>query len=196
MSVDPKVSGGQRGTSLRALAWVAAASLLLLLLVAMQFTDEVKWDGADFTLMAAMLIAAGGTLELAVRMTGNAAYRAAVGLAIAAAFMLIWVNLAVGIIGSEDNLANLTYGGVLTVAIVGAFVARFQPLGMARTMAAAALAQTLIGLTALIWRWGSAAPSFPEAVIFLTGFFAGLWLLSAWLFRKAARTQSAPGETT
>ena len=138
MSVDPKVSGGQRGTSLRALAWVAAASLQLLLLVAMQFTDEVKWDGADFTLMAAMLIAAGGTLELAVRMTRNAAYRAAVGLAVAAAFLLIWVNLAVGIIGSEDNLANLTYGGVLTVAIFGAFVARFQPLGMARTMVAAA----------------------------------------------------------
>ena len=196
MSGDPKVSGGQRGTSHRRLAWVAAAFLLLLPLVAMQFTDEMKWDGSDFTLLAAMLIAAGGTLELALRMTGNAAYRAAVVLAIAAAFMLVWVNLAVGIIGSEDNPANLMYGGVFSVAVIGALVARFQPLGMARTMAATALAQTLIGITALIWGWGSAAPSFPEAIIFLTGFFAGLWLLSAWLFRKADRTQSSPGETT
>ena len=39
-------------------------------------------------------------------MTGNSAYRAAVGVAIAAAFILVWMNLAVGIIGSEDNPAN------------------------------------------------------------------------------------------
>jgi hypothetical protein len=45
-----------------------------------------------------------------------------------AAFILIWMNLAVGIIGSEDNPANLMYGGVLAVAIVGAFMVRFRPM--------------------------------------------------------------------
>jgi len=141
-----------------------------------------------------MLIAAGGTFELALSRTGNGAYRAAVVLATTAAFLLIWVNLAVGVIGSEGNPANLMYGGVLIVAIVGAVVARFQPLGMALAMAATAGAQTLIGTTALISGWGSTSSSFPEAVILLSGFFAVLWLLSAWLFRKAARTQSTPAD--
>jgi hypothetical protein len=30
----------------------------------------------------------------------------------------------------------------------------------------------------------------------LTGFFAALWLISAWLFRKAAREQSPAGAAT
>ena len=38
-------------------------------------------------------------------------------MAIVAAFLLIWINLAVGINGSEDNPANLMYGGVLTVGV-------------------------------------------------------------------------------
>jgi hypothetical protein len=158
----------------------------------MQFTDEVKWDLSDFALLAVMLAAAGGTLELAVRTTGNPAYRAGALVAIAAAFMLIWVNLAVGIIGSEDNPVNLMYGGVLTIALIGALVARFQPLGLARAMAATAVAQVGIGAAALAAGWGSAAPSFPEAILFLTGFFAALWLLSARFFRRAARTRSSP----
>ena len=55
--------------------------------------------------------------------------------------MLVWINLAVGIIGSEDNPANLMYGGVLAVGVAGAVAARFRPGGMARALAATALAQ-------------------------------------------------------
>ncbi|MGB5332427.1 MAG: hypothetical protein WBM80_04545 [Woeseiaceae bacterium] len=40
-------------------------------------------------------------------------YRSAFGLALAAAFILVWMNLAVGIIGDSDNLYNLMYVGVL-----------------------------------------------------------------------------------
>nr|WP_246215829.1 hypothetical protein [Microvirga makkahensis] len=161
--------------------------MLLLPLFAMQVTDEVKWDAADFAIFGAMLAAACGTFELAARMTGDAQYRAAVGMAVVAAFTLVWINLAVGIIGSEDDPANLMYGGVLAVAMIGAVIARFRPHGMARALAATALAQALVGAIALAAGLGAAAPSFPEAVVFLTGLFASLWLISAWLFRKAAR---------
>jgi hypothetical protein len=126
-------------------------------------------------------------------MTGNALYHAAVGVAVAAAFLLVWINLAVGIIGSEDDPANLMYGGVLAVAIIGAVVGRFQPAGMARALSATALAQALIGVIALTAGFGSTAPSFPEAIVFLTGFFAALWLIAAWLFRKAAREPTPEG---
>lgn len=129
--------------------WASAAVLLLIPLVAMQFTDEVKWDVFDFAAFGSMLLGAGVLCELAVRMTFNAAYRFAVGIAVAAAFLLIWVNLAVGIIGSEDNPANLMYAAVLAIAAVGAVIGRFQPAGMARALSAAALAQALVGIIAL-----------------------------------------------
>jgi hypothetical protein len=168
-----------------------AALILLLPLVAMQFTDEVDWDETDFAVMGAMLFGACGTYELAARMTGNVAYRAGVGVAVVAAFILVWMNLAVGIIGSEDNPANLMYGGVLAVGIFGALIVRFQPHGMARALAATALAQALVCVIALIAGLGSTGANWPWAIVFLTGFFAALWLVSAWLFRKAAREQTS-----
>ncbi|TCU11779.1 hypothetical protein EV132_117120 [Rhizobium sullae] len=109
--------------------WAAVAALLLLPLFAMQFTDGVNWDVVDFSVFGAMLLGVGVTYELAVRMTGSSAYRAAVGVAVAAAFLLVWINLAVGIIGSEDNAANLMYGGVLAIAVIGAANGRFQSAG-------------------------------------------------------------------
>lgn len=105
----------RRGYRWRIAVWGTAAFLLLLPLVAMQLTDEVTWDESDFIVIGAMLAVACGTYELAARMTGSSAYRAAVGVAVAAGFILVWLNLAVGIIGTEDNPANLMHGGVLAV---------------------------------------------------------------------------------
>jgi hypothetical protein len=172
--------------------WAIAGLLLLLPLVAMQFTDEVAWDETDFIVMGAMLFGACGTYELAARMTGNVAYRAAVGVGVVAAFLLIWINLAVGIIGSEDNPANLIYGGVLGVAVVGSFIFRVKADGMAPVLAATALAQGSAGAIAVILGWGSTGADWPRAILVLTLFFVGLWLISAWLFRKAAREINAP----
>ncbi|WP_246498518.1 hypothetical protein [Microvirga soli] len=173
------------------LPWIVAALLLLMPMVAMQFTDEVNWDGTDFLVFGAMLLGACGAYELATRMTGNAAYRAAFGVAVVAAFILIWMNLAVGIIGSEDNPANLMYGGVLAVAILGGLIARFRPHGMARALAATALAQAFVGVIALVAGLGSTGANWPRVIIVLTGFFSALWLLSAWLFRRAAREETS-----
>lgn len=44
---------------------------MLLPLFAMQITDEVKWDAADFAILGAMLGAVCGTFELAARMSGD-----------------------------------------------------------------------------------------------------------------------------
>jgi hypothetical protein len=188
--------GGRRGSRWSRAAWTVAALLLLLPWFAMQVTDQVVWDAADFATFGAMLVGAGGSYELAARMTGNAAYRAAVGVALAAAFVLVWMNLAVGIIGPEDNPANLMYGGVLAVGIVGAVIARFKPVGMTRALSATALAQALVAVIALTAGSGSTGPGWPWEILILTGFFAVLWLISAWLFRKAAREQTPAGAET
>jgi hypothetical protein len=169
----------------RLAAWSVAALLLLLPLVAMQFTDEVNWSLADFVVFGALLAGVGGAFELAVRTTRNAAYRAAVGVALAAAFLLVWANGAVGIIGSEDNPANAMFGGVLVVGIVGAAFARFRPRGMARALVATALAQVTVAVIAAVAGLGH--------IFVATGFFGALWLASSWLFRRAALEQAAPG---
>ncbi len=184
-------SSGQRRHSAGAAPWIVAALLLLMPMVAMQFTDEMNWDETDFLVFGAMLLAACGAYELATRMTGNTAYRAAVGVAVVAAFILIWMNLAVGIIGSEDNPANLMYGGVLAVAILGGLIVRFQPDGMARVLAATATAQAFVGAIALMAGLGSTGANWPRVIVVLTVFFSALWLISAWLFRKAARERTS-----
>lgn len=176
---------GWRGNYWRIAAWSAAAFLLLLPLVAMQFTDEVNWTTADFVVFGAMLACAGGAFELAARMTRNTAYRAAVGVALAAAFLLVWANGAVGIIGSEDNPANLMFGGVLAVGLLGAAVARFRPQGMARALVVTALAQALVAVVAAVAGMGY--------IFVATAFFGALWLGSAWLFRRAALEPAAAG---
>jgi len=181
--------GGRRGDRWRVAVWGAAALLLLVPLLAMQFADEVKWDAADFIVFGAMLAVACGTFELAARMTGSGTYRAAVGVAVVMAFTLVWMNLAVGLIGSEDNPANLMFGGVLAVGIVGAVLVRFRPAGLARVLSATALAQGLVAAIALM------GDSPAAETVGLNGCFAGLWLLCAWLFRKAAREQTRAGRS-
>jgi hypothetical protein len=178
--------GAPRGRVWRAAPWAAAAAILLLPAVAMQVTDEVAWDAADFAAAAILLLGACGAWEVARRMAGTGAYRAAIGLAIVGSVVLVWINLAVGLIGSEDDPANLIFAGVLAIGILGAVVARFRPPGMARALAGMAVAQVLTGAIALTAGWGSAAATWPGAVVGLTAIFAALWLASAWLFRRAA----------
>jgi hypothetical protein len=164
--------------------------LLLLPLVAMQFTDRVNWDETDFLVFGAMLFGACGAYEIAARATANRAYRAAVGVALVAAFLLIWINLAVGIIGSEDNPANLMYGGVLLLGLIGSVIARFRPRGMAWALAAMAAAQALAGVVAISFGLGATGENWPRPIVVLTGFFAVAWLVSASLFRRATPERS------
>jgi hypothetical protein len=139
----------------------------------------MAWDLTDFIVAGGLVATVGSAFGLAARMTRNRAYRAAVAVALAAAFILVWANLAVGIIGSEDNPANLVFFGVLAVGIAAAIVARFRPPGMARAMVATAIAQVMGAGLALF-----AGGSFEGLIALL---FAGLWLASAGLFRKAAQ---------
>lgn len=186
MSGNTGNSTGWRGNHWRIMGWGTAAIVLLLPLIAMQFTDEVNWDVSDFIVFGAMLVTAGGAFELAARMTPNKAYLAAVGVALAAAFFLVWVNGAVGLIGNEENPANLMYGGVLAVGIIGAVIARRKPKEMARAMVATAVAQVLVPAIALIA--GLSNTSGLGNTFVVTGIFAALWLTSAWLFRKSGQS--------
>jgi hypothetical protein len=182
---------GRHGNYWRIAAWAGAAILLLLPLAAMQFSNEVNWGLGDFVLAGALVVGTGLLLELAVRAQGSLAYRLAAGLALGAALLLVWINLAVGIIGSEDEPANLLYGGVLAVGLIGAILARFQPQGMARALLATATAQVLVAVIALAAGWGAGSTNWPLPLLAITGFFVALFGGSALLFRQAARERAA-----
>jgi len=182
MAANMKKGSGRWGF----VVWSGAACLLLLPLVAMQFTRDVNWTLLDFAVFGTMLLCACSAYELGARMSHNTAYRAAVGVAAVAAFFLVWINLAVGIIGSEHDRANLMFAGVLTVGIIGALIVRFQPRGMARVLVAMAITQALVGGIAL-----AAFTAEPGVIAGLTGVFVALWLASAWLFARSASMTAA-----
>jgi hypothetical protein len=172
---------GRRISPWRIVGWGFAAFIILLPLVAMQFTDEVNWNGADFIFAGILLGGTGLLFELAARKSPNNAYRAGAAAAIANAFLLVWITGAVGVIGDEGDPANLFLLGLIPLAMAGAAVARFRPAVMAVVMAACAAATVLIGGYGL-------TVDFKGGV--LTWGFAGVWLLAAGLFRVAARFQA------
>lgn len=169
--------------------------LLTIPLIAMQFTDEVVWSLFDFIFAGGLLFGTGFmyilvTQLLTTHMADNIIYRVAVGFAFFTGLLLIWVNLAVGIIGSESNPANLLYFGVIFIGILGGFIARFQPEEMVRTMIAMAIAQALVAAVALVGGFYQTPPSTVFHIIGVNGFFITLFVVSAMLFRYAAQEQS------
>ena len=171
---------------LRIAGWGGAAVIMVLPLVAMQFTSEVEWSLSDFLVMGALLGGSGLLLELATRRSTDFAYRLGCAFAVGAAFLLIWVNGAVGFFGNEGNPANLMFLGVIALAAGGATLARARPAGMARTMAVAAAAQVLVGGLGYAAGWSSPGAAGDYEVAVGTILFTALWLAAAGLFRKAA----------
>ncbi len=162
---------------LRIAGWCLVGLLLALPAVAMQFTSEVDWAASDFVVMGLLLGSVGLGTEFLVRRSGSNSYRIGAVVAMATAFLTIWVNLAVGMIG-DDNPYNLLFGGVLLLALAGATIARFRPSGMALTMVATAIAQALVAAGGL--------STDPLGGV-LSMAFAVPWLLAALLFRQAGQ---------
>ena len=74
--------------------------LLLIPLIAMQFTNEVKWDLADFIIMGVLLVGTGLLIELVLRKVKKIEQRIAICGVLLIALLLIWAELAVGILGT------------------------------------------------------------------------------------------------
>lgn len=169
-------------------AALATAVILLIPLAAMLLTDDFNWGLIDFVLTGALLFAAGLTYQLFTKQSGNTIYRAAVAIAIATAAFLFFSNLAVGIIGSEDEPANVMYFGVIAVAILGTVLARFRPRGMARAMFVTALAQASTIIIALVFGIHHYPESSVLEIFAVNGFFMMGWVVAGLLFRWAGES--------
>ena len=154
----------------------------------------MNWDLLDYLVSGAMVMTILVITALARRRSRNSAYRWAAVVAVLGALILVWVNGAVGIIGSEDNDANLLFFGVLAIAVVGSVVARFRAKGMARTLYLTAIAQVLVAVFAITMGLGAEGPIWPRDVLALTAVFSVFWLVSGWLFSRAARQQRRPAK--
>lgn len=166
--------------------WSAAAALLCVPAIAMRFPGSgFDWTGSDFVVMGTLFAAILGAYEFLASRAPGFAYRAASVLTMIGVFLLIWMNLAVGIIGSENNDANAMFAAVIAIIAGGACIARFRPAGMRRALLAAAAAQLAIGVIALAGDLGADGRGWPRDVIFLTGFYTGLWAVAGTLFGLA-----------
>ena len=165
----------------RVTGWGGILGLLLLPAVAMQFTTEVKWSGGDFLFAFLMLGSVGLAVELTVRVNPAWTYRAGMGIVLAACFLTIWINLAVGIVGNEDNPVNALFFLAPLAAIAGSVLGGFRAGGMVIVTILAAMVQVAVML--YIWVAGAGFP------IGVTAFFSTLWLVAAGLFRQAAREE-------
>lgn len=173
----PNIKGAARLT-----VWSTVAALMLVPVLAIRGFDAAAWDPpGDFVFLAILFTGVVVAYEMAARVQHRHAYVAALGIALAAAAIGGWINLAVGIVGSEDNLANWIFAGPPAVALIGGALARFRPWGMAQAVLAAATVQVGAFAIAVIAGLGFTGP--------ITVFFTALWLISAWQFRRAAQEQ-------
>lgn len=79
---------------------IAGTALILSVsLVAMLFTDEVKWEPMDFAIIGTLLIGTGLLFEL-ITTRVNPKYRGVIAVVLVAALLLVWAELAVGIFGT------------------------------------------------------------------------------------------------
>jgi hypothetical protein len=187
--------GGGRRRSLWKSPAVVTAFILLIPLLGNHFVDGWNWPPGAFVVLGGLLFGIGLIYQLVTRNTDAIAYRAAVGIAFAAAFLLTWSNF---VQMADVNPAAAMYFAVPMVGVIGAAVARLQPKGMARALFATALAQALVLAVALIilinrnpqvTTWTA-----PELRGFGgNAFLVMLFVASALLFRKAGAGARPPG---
>jgi hypothetical protein len=178
--------------------------LLLIPFIAMQFSDEVNWSLFDFIFAGAIIFGFGTTYKLITRKIESNIYKIATGLFLIAIVLLVWVNGAVGILGTENNPENMLYGGVVIIGILGSLSTQLKSKGMTVTLFMMALVQLLVPIIAFfIWKPETMnAEEFLLSwhdkgilgVIGVTVFFVMLFLIAGLLYRFDVQQKTDGGE--
>ena len=174
------------GNRWRIIGWGTAVALLIAPFIAMQFTREMNWGADDFLFVGVLLGTIGLLVELGMRAANDWWYRAAYLLALLATLLVIWVNVAVGIVGSDDNPNNALFFWALLVGAGGAAIAKLRAKGMALAMLATAIG---LWLALAIAQGGPIDEPWVPAIreVVGTSLFALMFVASAALFQRSAR---------
>jgi len=158
---------------------LVALGLLMVPLVASQVVEGWNWPAGTFVFVYFLFFGTGMAYAVIARKMGAWSYKAGVGVALVAGFALGWSNMVH--VADSENPANLWYYSVLAVGAVGAWLARLEARGLARTLFAMAATLALI---AVLLPWGApsemAGPDIGHAV------FVALFTASGLLFRHAS----------
>lgn len=158
--------------------WRIAGWGLIATLLSLPAILRFPWSPGDFIVMGIMLSTVGLGIEFLVRRSGNAFVRLGSIVGVLTCFLTVWVNLAVGMIASEDNPYNQLFLLPILAFIGGGFVTRLQAQGMTKVMIVAAVIQFGLGLGGL--------GTDQRGAIF-SMIFAAFWLFGAALFRAGSR---------
>jgi hypothetical protein len=166
--------------------WTVAAVLLLIPLAMMRVSDEWNWGVGDFVFAGVMICGSCLLYETAAKWSASLAYRGGVIFALAGSFLIVWINLAVGIVG-EDSPFNVNFFGLVAMAAAVSFASGFTPKGMARGMACVAAATAFLGVLLATAPMNADVPPGPAKLLGISLAFAAIWLTAAGLFWRAAR---------
>ena len=160
-------------------AALVALGLSMVPLVASQVVEGWNWPPGAFVFTYVLFFGTALAYGLIARKMGAWAYKAGVGLALVAGFVMGWATMV--ITSESENPANLMYLGVLAVGAIGAWLARLEARGMARALFAMAAA---LAVVSLLLRSG--APVGPLWFLVTHGGFVMLFAASGLLFRHAS----------
>lgn len=168
---------------LRIIAWALVAFLIALPAIAMAAGAEgVDWGSEDFIAATILLGGAGLVVEALVRVSRDWCYRIAAVLVTFGALFTIWSNLAVGIVGNEDNPFNITYFLIVPLLALGAIFVKLRARGMAAVARVAAIFYIAMGIAAFAAGIGEPAPF----IIGIHVLFVTIFVGAAALFQQAA----------
>jgi peptidoglycan/LPS O-acetylase OafA/YrhL len=130
-----------------------------------------------------MFFGTGLAYALIAKKMGAWAYKAGVGLALAAGFVMGWANMVH--MSESENPAYLVYFGVIAAGGIGAWLARLEARGMARVLFAMAAALAVVTVIAAMLS-SDAPPGLPRNVAVMHGVLVALFTASGLLFRHAS----------
>jgi len=159
---------------------VGALAVLMVLVVASQVVEGWNWPPRAFVIVYLLFFATGMVYALISRKVDAWAYKAGVGVALAAGLALGWSNMVH--VADSEHPANLAYYSVLAVGGVGAWLARLEARGLARTLFAMAATLALIA----VMLPSGAPPYLARNMAIGHGVFVALFTASGLLFRHAS----------
>ncbi|HMI53652.1 MAG TPA: hypothetical protein VK525_19210 [Candidatus Saccharimonadales bacterium] len=159
---------------------LGALAVLMVPLVASQVVEGWNWGAGGFVFVYVLFFGTGMVYAVIARKMGAWSYKAGVGVALVAGFVLGWSNMVQ--VADSENPANLVYYGVLVVGGVGAWLARLEARGLALTLFAMA---AMLALMAVMLPSG-APPDLARNMAIGHGVFAALFTASGLLFRHAS----------
>jgi hypothetical protein len=162
---------------------LAALGMLMVPLVASRVVEGWNWGPGAFLFTYVMFFGTGMAYTLIARKMNAWVYKAAVGLALVAGFVLGWATMVH--MSETENPLNLVYFGVLAVGAIGALLARLEARGLSLALFAMAASLVLAWvITQVIFSDTPAGPVWNVGV--MHGGFVLLFALAGLLFRHAS----------